>query len=155
MKPASVATIKKELNSLDRQELINYCLRLAKYKKDNKELLSYLLFEQDEADYIASLQYEMGEMFETINHRNLYWTKKTLRKILRYLDRFNKYSGKPTTEIELRLFYLQKIKYFQIPISRSKVLSNLVDRQKIKIRTALSKLHEDLQYDYEKELLKV
>ena len=33
----SIATVRKELNQTEREELISICLRLARYKKENKE----------------------------------------------------------------------------------------------------------------------
>jgi hypothetical protein len=42
---ATLAEIKKELQQVDADLLQTLCLRLAKYKKENKELLGYLLFE--------------------------------------------------------------------------------------------------------------
>ena len=49
MRSASVHEIKQELLTLKPAELVELCLRLAKFKKENKELLNYLLFEaQDE-----------------------------------------------------------------------------------------------------------
>ena len=44
MDPAPLAEIKKTLMLMDRSELLDACLRLARFKKDNKELLTYMLF---------------------------------------------------------------------------------------------------------------
>ena len=53
MKPSSISQIQKELTTFDQPQLIDVCMRLAKYKKENKELLSYLLFEEyDENKFI-------------------------------------------------------------------------------------------------------
>lgn len=52
MKAASLNELKNELNTLPPLQLLDICLHLAKYKKDNKELITYLLFEaQNEAAY--------------------------------------------------------------------------------------------------------
>ena len=45
MKPASLSLLKRELENLSAKEVQELCLKLAKYKKDNKELLSYLIFD--------------------------------------------------------------------------------------------------------------
>ena len=64
MKAATVTLIKKELQHLSEAELIETCLALAKFKKENKELLSYLLFEADNEDqYICTIKEEMDEEF--------------------------------------------------------------------------------------------
>ena len=82
MKAASINEIKQELNMVAPARLLELCLRLAKYKKDNKELLSYLLFEaHDESAYIQSIKDEVDDQFAGINHSNAYFAKKSLRKI--------------------------------------------------------------------------
>ncbi|WP_301923170.1 hypothetical protein [Ferruginibacter sp.] len=82
MKAASISDIKQELNNIAPAKLLELCLRLAKYKKDNKELLNYLLFEaNDEQAYIGNVKNEMEKEFAAINTSNLYFVKKSLRKI--------------------------------------------------------------------------
>ena len=59
MKPASINEIKKELTNRSAAEIFDYCLRLAKFKKENKELLSFILFEEDNlAGFISSVKKE-------------------------------------------------------------------------------------------------
>ncbi len=56
MKAATVKEIKDELLELPQKELVELCLKLSKFKKENKELLTYQLFEaQDEQGYIRSI----------------------------------------------------------------------------------------------------
>ena len=153
MKAASIHELQKELNTLEAKQLLELCVRLAKYKKDNKELLSYLLFEaHDEKTYIQNIKEQMDQDFWGINRNTSYLTKKSLRKILRGVNKFIKYSGTKQTEIELRIYFCTKVKAARIPLDTSVVLSNLYNREIEKIKTVLSKLHEDLQYDYKQEL---
>ena len=57
MKAASVVEIRKELAGLDKESIKQLCLRLARFKLENKELLTYLLFEADnEEGYINSIK---------------------------------------------------------------------------------------------------
>src|SRR6218665_884966 len=101
MKAASINDIRKELAEKDTRELQALCLRLARYKVENKELLSYLLFEaDDEAGYIAALKSEVDEMFEALPQGNVYFVKKALRRILRVVNKHLKYSAIPQTEVE-------------------------------------------------------
>ena len=68
MKAVPVVTIKKELQHLSSDELTELCLRLSRFKKENKELLTYLLFEsQNEDAYIQSIKMFVDEQFITIN----------------------------------------------------------------------------------------
>lgn len=149
MNSASISEIKKELQRLDADELNAICLRLAKYKKENKELLSYLLSDaHDEAGYIRSIKAELDVMFQELNGRNVYLTKKILRKILRFANRQIKYSGIAKTELELRIYFCEKVKEANVPLTPGTVLFNLYQQQLKKINTILAKLPEDYQVDY-------
>lgn len=156
MTTASLSEIKKELHTLDQETVEGLCNRLAKYKKENKELLTYLLFEaHDEKAYIENVKEELRELFKTLPSSNVYLIKKTLRKILRFANKQIKYSGIKQTELELRIFFCTKIKEARIPLHSGTVLFNLYQQQLKKIEAALSKLPEDLQADYERELKQI
>ena len=82
MKAAGVKAIKEELNSRSREELAELCLILSKFKKENKELLTYLLFEsENESLYIKTIQDEIEIEFKEINRKSYYFIKKSIRKI--------------------------------------------------------------------------
>jgi Zn finger protein HypA/HybF involved in hydrogenase expression len=149
MKPASLADIKKELKTRNPDEIMQICLRLGRFKKDNKELLTYLLFDaQDEQAYIESIKYEIEDMMEEINTSHIYYAKKGLQKILRGLNKYIRYSGNKQTEVEVLLYFCQSIKKSGIAIKRSTTLENMYNRQIVKLKKALSTLHEDIQADY-------
>lgn len=149
MKAVSVVEIKKELNHLSTEELAELCLRLSKFKKENKELLTYLLFEaHDETGYIQTVKQEIDEQFEDINTNSYFYIKKSVRKILRNIKKFARYSLKKETEVELLIYFCQKLKDFQPPIKRNVTLTNILERQILLAKKIVSTLHEDLQYDY-------
>ena len=153
MKAASISDIKQELTNLQPAKLLDLCLRLAKYKKDNKELLNYLLFEaNDEQTYISNVKTEMEEAFAEINQSNLYFAKKSLRKILRNTAKHIRYTASKQAEVELLLHFCQTLKHSGIPLKNSTVLNNLYQFQLKKVAKVIATLHEDLQYDYLKEL---
>lgn len=153
MKPETLSTIKKELKHKTPEELEAMCLRLVKYKLENKELLSYLLFYDQKTDgYLAQVKEAMDFQFGEINQANLYWAKKSIRKILRLVNKHAKYVSEKPAEIELLMYFCEKIKESGIPFWKSTALFNLYERQIIKIEKAISTLHEDLQYDWNMEL---
>ena len=153
MKAATIHEIKQELQSLPPTRLAELCLRLAKFKKDNKELLTYLLFEAaDETAYIASVKKEIDDEFAGLPKPNLYLTKKSLRKVLRVTAKQIRYAGSPQTEVELLTYFLRKMKSSGIPFGDSPVLLNLYRQQLKKVRGVIAGLHEDLQYDYLRDL---
>lgn len=149
MKAVPVVTIKKELKELSNEELTELCLRLSKFKKENKELLTYLLFEsQNENDYIQSIKIFVDEQFEIINRDSYFYIKKSVRKILRLIKKFARYSLKKETEVELILYFCQKLKEFSPSIKNNVTLTNIFERQLLLAKKIISTLHEDLQYDY-------
>ncbi|WP_405576805.1 hypothetical protein [Winogradskyella sp. Asnod2-B02-A] len=153
MKIESIVTIKKELKHLTQEELLELCLRLGKFKKENKALLTYLLFEShDEDGYIVSVKTSLDELFKGINTDSYFYMKKTIRKILREIRVYSRYSLKKTTEVELLLYFCEQMNTLKPSIHRNTTLSNLYDRQVLSIKKKISVLHEDLQYDYNLQL---
>ncbi|EGV42748.1 hypothetical protein BZARG_2540 [Bizionia argentinensis JUB59] len=149
MKAVSVVTIKKELYHKSDQELMELVLRLSKFKKENKELLTYLLFElHDETGYIDSVKSEIDLQFSTINTNSYFYIKKSVRKILRLIKKYARYSLKKETEVELLLYFCECLKDMSPSIKRNVTLSNIYDRQILAIEKIVKTLHEDLQYDY-------
>ena len=156
MKAASISDIKQELNNIEPVQLLELCLRLAKYKKDNKELLNYLLFEaHDEQAYIRNVKTEIEEAFKDINQSNLYFAKKSLRKILRTMAKYIRYTASKQAEVELLLHFCETLQHSGIPVKNSAVINKLYQFQLKKIAKLIATLHEDLQYDYLKELDKL
>ncbi len=150
---ASIQEIKKELRTLNTDRLQELCLRLAKYKKENKELLNYLLFEaQNEQTYIENVKVEIADLFKNVPTSNVYSIKKSLRKILRLANRQIKYSGIHQTELEMRIFVCTKIKAAKIPRQQGTVLFNLYQQQLKRIESTFAKLPEDNRADYSREL---
>lgn len=153
MKAATLSQLKKELSFRSPEELLELCLRLSKFKKENKELLTYLLFESvDEEAFVDAVKAEIDLEFEGINTKNFFYIKKSVRKILRLIKKYSRYSSKKETETELLLYFLQKLKSFKPFIRRNTTLSNLYQRQLLSVKKIISSLHEDLQYDYRLEL---
>ena len=149
MKAATIAELKKELKHRDADELLQLCLRLARFKLENKELLTYLLFEADhEQGYIETVKTLIDTQFDEINTSNYYYIKKSVRKILRGLRKYIRYSGNKETEVLLLLHFCQKLRDLKPSIRRNRVLQNLFDRQCDAIKKKIAGLHEDLQYDY-------
>ncbi len=154
MKTSSLQEVKQELLELSPKELLELCVNLAKYKKDNKEYLAYLLFQShDREGFIVQLKAEIDRQFEEMQpQKNLYYIKKSLRKILRIINKYCKYLGDKASAAEVHLYFCLKIKQAGIPIHKSARLTNLFNAEEKKIRTLISALHEDLQADFLREL---
>ncbi|HKC36245.1 MAG TPA: hypothetical protein VKB95_09290 [Chitinophagaceae bacterium] len=156
MKASTINELKQELVTAPASTLVELCLRLARFKKENKELLTYLLFEaHDTPAYIQSVKNAMTLQFAGINKSNVYFVKKTLRKILRTARKYIRYSGLAIVEVELLIYFCELMKELNIPINKNPVLLNIYQNQLKNINKALKDLHEDLQYDYLKAINKL
>ena len=154
MKPATIQTIKEELYNLPPAKVLEICLRLAKYKKENKELLSYLLFEaHDEQAFIENARQAIDDSFDEITGNNSYLIKKSLRKILRTIAKYSKHTGSKQAELEMLIHFCKDVKKNKIPYHKNSALMNIYERQIKKINSLVSLLHDDLQYDFMKEIL--
>lgn len=154
MKPASVNEIKKDLENRDSIELMEYCLRLARFKKENKELLAFLLFHAGNMSaYIENVKQETEQQFAEMNKSAIYFIKKSVRKILRSVNKHIRFCLSKQTEAELLIHFCNCLNKYSIPLNKSRQLMNLYESQLRKIDMALSSLHPDLQYDLKKQLL--
>ncbi|WP_010178923.1 hypothetical protein [Aquimarina agarilytica] len=156
MKPVSIAILKKELHQCTQQEVIDLCLQLAKFKKENKELLSYALFDSyNEDEYVQRIKEEIDTEFSNINYSSLYFVKKGTRKILRNIKKYVRYSKKKETEASVLLYFCAKLHELKPAFKQSQQMINMYDRQLTMAKKAISTLHEDLQYDFNLELEKL
>ncbi len=153
MKTATIHELKQELQEVAPARLLELCLRLAKFKKENKELLTYLLFEShNEEAYINSIRLVIDEGFDDLPRGSLYLVKKSLRKILRITNKYVRYTGSRQAEAALLIYFCRKMKNSGIEIQKSTVLTNLYQQQLKKIGGAIESLHEDLQFDFRQEV---
>ena len=132
MKAATIKSLKDELAHKSETELKELCLQLARFKIENKELLTYLLFEShNEEQYRENCRLFIDTEFNQIDTKNTYYVRKKIRKILS--------SSK-------------KLKNYNPFFKKSTRLQNIFQTQFKMAKNAIHKLHEDLQYDYQLEL---
>jgi hypothetical protein len=156
MKAASAVEIKQRLKELEKKELMELCLRLSRHKKENKELLTFLLFEADDIPhYIASANAEIEAIFDDVNTSSVFFAKKTIRKALRAANRYIRFAGDKTVEVEVLLHYCTLFQDLKLDWKRSTLLAKMYNNQLKKAGTAIDSLHEDLQYDYRRSLDKL
>jgi hypothetical protein len=140
--------IKKEIQHLPPEQLVELCLRLARYKKENKELLAYLLFEaNNDQAFIENIKAEIGFMFSQLPSES-YLAAKYMRKILRLIGKYTKFMGSKTAEIELLISFCYAFLQYTERRTSYKPIRLILTRQLEKIRNLIKKLHEDLQFDY-------
>jgi len=153
METASLSEIRNELKNLNPAELQAIVLRLAKFKKENKELVSYLLFSAaDETLFLQNCRTEIDALFSTVNLSSHLYVKKTLRKTLRVTNQYIKFAGLPKVEVELLVYFCKKMKERGLNKRSHPVIVNIYLRQLERIKKTLKTLHEDLQFDYAGEI---
>jgi hypothetical protein len=156
MKSASSKEIKSALQDLSNTELSDLCLRLARFKLENKELLTYLLFEaQDEAAFVQLAKQEIQDGFDSLNTSSVFFIKKGIRKIIRIANKYIRYSGKDETAAEILLEILTQFRPLEAHLKKSTVLKNMYIATQKKWDKSVESMHEDLQFDYFKSLQKV
>lgn len=157
MKISSLSELKKELQLLPEKNLVQLCTALAKYKKDNKEYLDYLLFAaHNKVDFVGEVKSEMENSFLLLDKdANLYYIKKSLRKILRAVNKYCKYLGDKALATELHIYFCNRLKQSGIPFQKSQLIVNMYQQELKKINILISALHEDLKADYTNDLEKL
>lgn len=143
-----VQDIKKEIQHLSQLQVAELLLRLVRYKKENKELAAYLLFDADnEHAFIEKVKGEIGFMFSQLPSQS-YLAAKYMRKVLRLISKYNKFIGSKEAEIELLISFCYNYLQYTDKRLSYKPLRLILTRQLEKIRGLIAKLHEDLQFDY-------
>ncbi len=137
------------MQHIDQGLLAAICYRMLQYKRENKELFHYLLYDQrDELSFRKKLISEIDMLFADVNKTSVYLAKKTIRKILRYMHKYLKFSGDALTAVEIIMHFCNSMNSLDLYWQDSKVMVNLYKGQLKKAERILLTLHEDLQYDY-------
>jgi len=143
--------IKKEVQHLDDKQAALLLLRMARFKKENKELLAYLLFDaDDELAFAESFKQDMGLMMSQLTLRG-YDAAKQLRKVLKLTNKYIKFTGSKQVETELLLAFCRNYLVYADRRTSFKPLRLILVKQLEKAYKAIKKLHEDLQFDYSTE----
>ncbi|MEP7252982.1 MAG: hypothetical protein ABI683_11405 [Ginsengibacter sp.] len=153
VKTTTLSEIRKELEDKSNRELMEYCLRLARFKKENKELLSFLVFDaNDVSSHIENVRNEIISSFDQINNTHVYYLKKSIRKILRQVNKHIRIIGERHAEAELLIQFCISLYAFPGNVVKHKQILKLYETNLGKAEKALSYLHPDLQYDLKKQL---
>ena len=156
MKSATLRELKRELQDLPPHEVTELCLRLCRFKKENKEMMTYLLFEShDEASFIEGVKEEIDERFRMVNRKSPYYVRKSFRSILQTTRKFIRYSGNKETEVELLLHFCSQLRSFRPDIGQNRRQLNLYLKLMEQLEKKIDALHEDLQYDFRRDWRKL
>ena len=149
MKAATISQLKTELAKLDRDDLLDVCVRLAKFKVESKELLTYLLMKAgDEIGYADDLCSEIDQHLKAPGRIH----KKALRKVVRWMDKSLRFSGDKETELQVRIHFCRRIKDRKISFGNCRISANMYATQLKKIDKAIDRVHPDLQFDFNQQM---
>jgi len=141
--------LKKDIQDLPHAEVSRLLLRLARLKTENKELLHYLLyFEHDAMAYAEEMKAEVLLPF-TEAFVNSWTLGKKLRKSLRLVAKYARFTGNRAGESELLLslveLYLENYRFE----FRQTALARIAVRCMKKVSDNFDRIHEDFRADYE------
>ncbi|MFC4871930.1 hypothetical protein [Negadavirga shengliensis] len=153
MRIPGISEIRKELKFLDEKKLIELVLDLGKLNRENKAYLYFKLFEEDNPRlFIEMVQEELMTEFQKANTNHYHFAKKSAQAIRRKLNKNLKLTKDKAAHIDLLVFFCRKLKEYGYLDFRHPVIDNVYLMQMTKIEKLIAGLHEDLQYDYNKEL---
>ena len=153
MKAAGLKQIKDEMQALSTSELQDLCLRLIKFKKESKELATYMIFyKNEEEEFVADIKNTLSEQFENINISTAYFAKKGLRKYLRLAGRYERYTQVDSSSLEIYLHVATELQHLATSLKKNTQVKNMFTSVSKKIASIYTTLHPDLQFDYKQRI---
>ena len=145
---AKLPELKRELEGLPQPELVRLCLRLAKYKLETKELLDYLLWSsEDPIQYANEFKTDVLLPFDSVFTGSYLFTK-SLRKSLRLIAKYTRFTGSKQGECELLLAFVEAFFHHYQRGFHTAANAKIIFRCLKKAAANINKLHEDIQADY-------
>lgn len=145
---AKLPELKRELEGLPQPELVRLCLRLAKYKVESKELLDYLLWSADDPiQYAHEFKTDVLLPFDSLFIGSYLFTK-SLRKSLRLIAKYTRFTGSKQGECELLLAFVEAFFHHYQRGFHTAANAKIIFRCLKKASVNINKLHEDIQADY-------
>lgn len=156
MKAKSLRELREELIYAEKQDLVDFCLQLARFKLENKELLTYELFYKHNKDlYLSEIEAHIDKEFDGLNDASYFYLKKGVQKINRHVKKYIRIAKSPEIEVHLLLYFLKKFTTYEPDLLKDRILNNMYHREYKLVKNRIEKLHPDLQFDYEKVLEEV
>ncbi len=153
MKAASIKQLRTEIGNLPPHKLAALTERLIKYKKDNKELASYIIFyEEDEAGFADDVETALEEQFGLINFKTAFFAKKGLRKMIRIANKFLRYTPNKSTQARIIMDVLSRLALIPASLKKNTQIKNMQVSLLKKLDDILLQVHQDERHDFEKQL---
>ncbi len=144
--------LKKDLANCTDKQLVDHLLSLARLKKENKEMLSYLLgYGGRPLEYGEVYKSLIDDCFTDISE-NPYFAKKTLQKIKRIISKYYRFTSSRQGEAELYAHFLEGFCKHIHPDTRHKQVLGIGIFALKKLNAIAAQVHEDISGDVLKEL---
>ena len=153
MKPATLVQIRKELETVSYNRLLDITMKMVRHKTENKEFISFVLFDEENvADFASDIRHEISEMMQEVQYKPSYIIKRTLRKVLRYISRYCGYVSDKEFEAEMLVYFCRLMKEKRLHRTPIKSINIIYYKQLEKIEKLLPKLTGEVKTDIENEL---
>lgn len=153
MQYPSLTEIKRELSYLNEKEINELLLDLVKFNRENKAYLYFKLYSRNNPGlFVELVQQELEAEFSKAIQSNSYHVKKSSQSIRRKFNKFLKLTKNKTDQVDLILFFCEKLNEYGYLRFRNPVVDNLYKVQLGKAKKLVSGLHEDLKWDYETKM---
>lgn len=154
MKSYSLNDIKKEITHLQQKDLIQLCVNVAKFKKENKDYISFILFEShNKRAYLEDVKNDIKSQIISFEGNYFkYDFKKKLRVLKSFLVRNNKYLNDKALSVEMYIFLCNELRQDGYPYMKHGEFDTFYGQQIKKISNFIATLHEDLRYDFGQQL---
>jgi len=153
MELISSAEIKKGLKTLPKMVLEKMIMRLARLKKENKELLHFELRLNGDADQYKEEVWEEIKSYLDTEFSGIRLQMKALKRANRLISKYGRLSQVREGEAELIIRVIKLV----ISDRRTEIKRNIIQRflhTQLKKAYSLSrKFHPDLKYDLEAEIM--
>lgn len=149
----SLKEIREELKLLDRTELEELIVDLAKLSRQNKRSLGVKLASRHDASVVLDLfKEELDLLFAEANDSNHYLAKKSIQAIRKKMNQNLTLTKDKSQQVELLFHFCEQMKAFGYLAYKHPVIDNVYLMQFKKADKLLEGLHEDLRYDFAEKL---
>ena len=145
--------LRVKTNDLSVESLHRLLTRLMRFKRENKELVAFELFIRAEPEnWFADIREECNVTLNEMNTSHPYFMRKTMRKLIRTLKTYARYAGDPAIEAELLCILLEAFHQKHLHEHTAEKIRKIVTDTQVRLQKMISKLHDDLQYDFIRRL---
>lgn len=149
----SLRDIREELKLLDRKDLEDTIVELAKLNRQNKRSIAVKLASRHDASVVLdSFKEELNLLFGQANASNYFLAKKAIQAIRRKMNQNLTLTKDKSQQVELLFHFCDRMREEGYLAFRHPVIDNVYLMQFRKADKILEGLHDDIRYDFAEKL---